>query len=174
MKYTVVRDCIQTGDLIAFRKRSGILPTLTRWITCSPYTHTAVAAWVEAGGICRLLVAESNSGGSSLSPLSCYADIDFDVFRCPVNRDIVHVSMWRLLGRKIHYGFADVARIAANRLVSWPLPRKDDGNLVCSALSAAIFFRAGWRPVNLPSIPAPDDVVAALHAKPMFEVRRNV
>lgn len=172
MRYQAARNLIQTGDLVALRKRTGFLPTLTRWITRSPYTHTAVAVWVEAGGVYRLLVAEANGGGSSLSPLSGYFDTDFDVYRCPVPRDLVHTVCWRMLGRKIHYGFFDLVRIACHRLLGFPLPRKDDGNLICSALSAAIYQRAGWRPVGLPSIPAPDDVVASLRSMPIIEVRR--
>lgn len=173
MRYAVIRSRVMTGDLIAFRKRTGFLPTLTRWLSRKPYTHTAVAAWVEAGGVYRLLVSESNSGGSSLSPLSAYADIDFDVYRCPVNRDLVHTVMWRLLGKKIHYGFIDLARIAAHRLVGWPLPPADDGNLICSALSATIYLKAGWRPIGLPSIPAPDDVVDAIRAEPLIRYRAH-
>ena len=33
MNYSDVRAQIRTGDLIAFRKRHGLLATLTRWIT---------------------------------------------------------------------------------------------------------------------------------------------
>lgn len=171
MKYAFVRDRIHTGDLIAFRKRKGIFPMLTRWITRSPYTHTGVAVWVIGGNLPRLLVAEANAAGSSLSPLSDYIDIDFDVYRCPVNREDVHVSMWRLLGRKVHYGIFDLLRIAANRAVGWPLPKKDDNDMICSAFSAAIYRRAGWRPWSLPSIPAPDDIVSAMRAAPIYEVR---
>lgn len=80
MRYANVRNRIKTGDLVAFRKRAGIFPMLTRWITRSPYTHTAVAVWVIGGNLPRLLVAEANAAGSSLSPLSGYAHIDFDVY----------------------------------------------------------------------------------------------
>lgn len=79
--------------------------------------------------------------------------------------------VWRTLGDPIHYDVADLVRIAANRLVGWPLPPTDDARKVCSALSATQWLRAGWRPRSLPSIPAPDDVVAALAVPPMFEVR---
>ena len=162
---------MRCGDLIAIRKRVGFLPLLTRLITRSPYTHTAIAVWVESSGIKRLLLAESNAGGSSLSPLSEYANVDFDVFRCPISRDSVHRAAWRLLGVKIHYDVMDLVRIAANRLFGFSLPDRDDGDLVCSAFSAAIYHSAGWRPESLPSIPAPDDVVAALDAQPMLRVR---
>lgn len=173
MRYADARLKIHTGDLIAFRKRQGVLPTLTRWITDSPYTHTAVAVWVEAGGIFRLLVAEANGAGSSLSPLSGYAHIDFDVYSSPVDRCRVDTATWRVLGRKVRYGFNDLLRIAANRLLGWPLPQADDGDLICSALSATIYRLAQWRPVGLPSIPAPSDVVAALNAAPLCEVRHD-
>jgi hypothetical protein len=41
--YAQARDLIRTGDLIVLRKRGGWLPTLTRWVTKSPYTHTGLA-----------------------------------------------------------------------------------------------------------------------------------
>lgn len=171
--YSQARSSIMTGDLIALRDRSGFLPVLTRLITRSPYTHTAIAVWVEACGIKRLLVAESNASGSSLSPLSGYAHIDFDVFRCPVSREVVQKTAWRLLGEKIHYDVMDLARIAANRIFGIRLPLHDDKNLVCSAFSASIYHLAGWRPESLPSIPAPDDVVAALDTRPLLRVRND-
>lgn len=172
MRYANVRDHILTGDLIAIRKRTGFLPVLTRWITGAPYTHTAVAVWVGSSGVDRLLVVESNAAGASLSPLSNYRGMDFDVFRCPIDRYKTHASMWRLLGNKIHYDIKDLVRIGLNRLFGVPLPEHDDDNLICSALSVTIYRKAGWRPAYLPSIPAPDDVVAAIGEKPLFEVRR--
>jgi hypothetical protein len=167
MRYADARSQIRTGDLIAMRKRHGFLPTLTRWITRSPYTHTAVAIWCAD----RLLVAEEKGSGAFLTPLSQYADIDFDVFLAP---DTVRVNIepviWETLGAPIGYDFADLFRIAANRLVGWPLPAVDDSQLVCSALSASLWLHAGWRPCNLPSIPAPADVVAAFGMLPFLEV----
>ena len=167
MNYADAREAIRTGDLIAIRKRGGFLPTLTRWITKSPYTHTAVAVWGGFNGIERLLVVESNSAGASLAPLSNYSDTDFDVFICPVGRAEAEAAIWELLGTKIHYDVTDLVRIAEHRLIGIPLPEQDDDALICSALSAAIYQRAGWQPWGLPSVPAPDDVVAAMNSDAM-------
>lgn len=161
--YARLRDRIHTGDLIAIRATSGLFPLLTRVVTRSPYTHTAIAVWVTSrGGARRLLVVESNAAGASLAPLSNYADVDFDVFRSPVDRSRVERAVWGLLGTKVHYDVPDLARIAAHRLLGVPLPERDDGELICSALSATIYLTAGWQPARpLPSIPAPADVAAA-------------
>ena len=83
MNYSDVRAQIRTGDLIAFRKRHGLLATLTRWITKSPYNHTALVIWVGLGEERRLLVAEQKASGAFLTPLSQYAGDDFDVFDAP-------------------------------------------------------------------------------------------
>ena len=161
--YARLRDNINTGDLIAIRATSGLFPRLTRLVTRSPYTHTAIAVWVNSrDGTRRLLVAESNAAGASLAPLSNYANVGCDVFRSPVDRSRVERTLWGLLGTKVHYDVPDLARIAAHRLLGVPLPERDDGELICSALSATIYLTAGWQPpAPLPSIPAPADVAAA-------------
>lgn len=171
MRYHIARGLIQDGDLIAVRQRRGVLPALTRVVTRSPYTHTAIAVWGGFGGASRLLVAESNGGGCSLSPLSHYENVDFDVFRCPVDRVAATSALWNLIGVEIAYGFTDLFRIAANRMLGVPLPpRPDTHAMICSALSATIYMNSGWKPV-LPTIPAPSDVVRALITHPFLEVR---
>lgn len=172
MQYADARLYVRTGDLVAVRKRGGLLPTMTRGITHSPYTHTATAIWAGCAEHPRLLVAEAKGSGAAFAPLSQYADIDFDVFAAPreVLLNIEEVA-WSTLGLRIDYDVSDLARIAANRLLGWPLPKADDGRKVCSALSATLWLKAGWRPHSLPSIPAPDDVVAAIGAPPYLMVR---
>lgn len=168
MKYGDVRELVATGDLIAVRSTHGGFPALTRWVTKSPYTHTAVALQIAG----RLLIAEMNGGGACLVPLSRYMNCDFDVFACPVDRIEATTSMFDLLGNDIDYDFGDLARIAGHELLGVPLPPRDNGNLVCSALSATIYLHANWQPRGLPSIPAPRDVVVAIGAAPIYEVRR--
>lgn len=159
MNYADARRFITTGDLIAVRSRRGLLANATRLVTRSPYTHTAVAVWGGFPDEGRLLVAQMNGAGCSLSPLSHYAETDFDVFVCPVCPTDAERALWQLLGLPIDYDFGDLARIAAHRLLGVPMPPADDGRMICSSLSATIYLHAGWKPVSLPSIPAPDDVV---------------
>lgn len=173
ISYPAARPRIQTGDMIAIRSTHGGFVALTRWVTRSPYTHTAVAVWGRFAGIERLLIAETNGAGCSLSPLSHYEDSDFDVFDCPVDRAEAEYSLWELLGVRIAYDLADLGRIAANRLFGVPLPPKDEDGLICSAMSGTIYLHAGWEPRGLPSIPAPDDMVRAMAAPPKLEVRRG-
>lgn len=172
MKYAEARNQICTGDLIAIRKHHGFLPTLTRWITGSPYTHTAIALWVDVAGVDRLLVTEEKASGVFMVPLSQYAGIDFDVFDAPrLSIHQIEEAIWSTLGQPIAYDFFDLFRIAAHRLFNWPLPDHDDADMVCSALSAFIYMKAGWQPLGMPSLPAPDDVVSALGRTPRWMVR---
>lgn len=172
MRYADARDLIRTGDLIAVRARHGLLPRLTRWVTGSPYTHTAIALWCGAGAHRRLLVAEAKASGAFLTPLSQYAGTDFDVFLSPLEIGLsIESAIWETLGAPIGYDMLDLVRIAANRLCGIPLPPHDNAMTICSALSAALWVKSGWKPRHLPSIPAPDDVVAALVAPPMLEIR---
>lgn len=168
MKYADVRDLINTGDLMAVRSHRGGLSALTRIITKSPYTHTAVALWLGD----RLLLAEMNGGGACLVPASKYADTDFDVFACPMRAADVAGAMFDLLGLDISYDFGDLLAIAAHELLGRDLPPVDDRNLICSALAASIYLNAGLPRGGLPSIPAPRDVAAWMGVGPTLEVRR--
>src|SRR5579859_1866316 len=148
MIYADIRNQIKTGDLIGVKRTSGIFPIATRIVTNSPYTHTGIAIW--AGG--RLLLAQTNSGGCNLAPLSQEAVYDFDVFDCPVDREACETAIWKELGSYITYGFMDCVRIFGYKVFGIPLPKVDGPDLICSALSATIYKMAGWKPVNLPSI----------------------
>lgn len=176
MDYAEARRRIRSGDLIALRQRGGLFAALTRWITRSPYTHTAVAVWSGNAGRHRLLVAEAKGSGCFFTPLSQYAEVDFDVFIPPFSvlstRQIEDIA-WSVLGEPHGYDLVDLLWIAANRLFGWPLPAVDDDLLICSALSAHLWLEAGWRPVFLPAIPAPDDVVAAVGTPPTWKVRKS-
>jgi hypothetical protein len=167
--YFEARDKIRTGDLIALRSRRGLFAWVTRLVTQSPYTHTAVALWANE----RLLVAEAKASGNMLVPLSQYAGTDFDVFPCPVDCAKAEAQAWSYLGLHRGYDIIDLLAIAANRLLGVPLPKRDDEELICSAASASIYRLAGWQPAFLPSIPAPVDVVDALGKPPVLTLRKD-
>lgn len=166
MKYADARPLIRDGDLIAVRSRHGGMPAAVRLVTRSPYTHTAVAVWVGE----RLLVAETRGVNACLAPLSQHAGNDFDVFPCPVERRTAVAALWGLLGDEIRYDYGDLLRIAAHELLGVPLPEREDGKLICSALSASIYLLAHWE-AALPSIPTPRDVVRAVGRPALAEVR---
>jgi hypothetical protein len=168
MNYDQARSKIQTGDMIAVKRTTGLFPIATRIVTNSPYTHTGIAIW--AG--CRLLLAQTNSGGCNLAPLSQEAIYDFDVFNCPVDRNTCEAVIWNELGNRIEYGFFDCARIFGYKVFCIPLPKRDGKSLVCSALTATIYQKAGWLPpVGFPSIPWPGADVAALQNAMKLEVK---
>lgn len=171
VSYQEARGLIFTGDLIAVRGRHGILPALVRGVTGSPYTHTAVALWLDGG----LYVAEMDGIKGVLVPLSQYADTDFDVFACPrdavAERIAVKDAALAAIRTRIDYDIADLLRIAAWRTLRLPLPSRDRNGMVCSALSARIYRDVGLVLLGCPSIPAPDDLVAAFGGIPVLEVR---
>lgn len=168
MRYCDARQWIGTGALIAIRSRQGIAARMTRLVTRSPYTHLGIAIW--CGG--RLMSAEQKASGACLTPLSQYAGVDFDVYFTGLRRYDVEREIWKAIGAPVHYDWEDLLRIAANKLIGWPLPDRDDNELICSSLAAKIMIAAGWRPSDLPSIPAPCDVVAAIGIAPEIEVRK--
>lgn len=168
MRYIDARDSIQTGDLFAVRSHRGGLSALTRLVTRSPYTHTAVALWLSN----RLFLAEMNGGGGALVLASKYADTDIDIFPRPTEVGAITTAIFDLLGLDLGYDFGDLLRVAQHELVSRPLPLVDDNNLICSALSASIYLHAGIPRYRLPSIPTPRDVVAWLDLPVKLELRR--
>lgn len=164
MNYEKARALIEDGDLVAVKSSHGGLPAVTRWVTRSPYTHTAVALWLDGG----LWAAEMNAGGNVLVPLSRYADTDFDVYGCPVDRAKARLWTLELLRGRIDYDLLDLVRVALHHLANFRLP-PDTGGMICSAYTANIYGFAGWRAV-LPRIPTPADVVAAIGEPPKLAV----
>jgi hypothetical protein len=170
MRYDDARPHIATGDLIAVRRRSGWLAKATRLITESDYTHTGVALWVGPPGDRRLLMAHINGGGASLVPVSQESGFGFDVYASPVPADAIERAIWSTIGVRIAYSIADLFRIAAHIKLGTRLPQQGT-EYICSALSAHLYLLAGWLPVNMPSIPWPGAIVAALATPPRLEVR---
>lgn len=170
MRYDDARPMIQTGDLIAVRRRSGPLAIATVIVTNSPYTHTGVALWVGPPGDRRLLMAHINGGGASLVPVSQEAEFGFNVYPCPVDRAEVERKIWATIGLRISYSGTDLVYILLYLKLGLPLPKQGD-DYICSALSAHLYLLAGWKPANLPAIPWPSAIVAALGASPVVEVR---
>ena len=169
--YLWLRRQIKDGDLIAIRGRTGLLPRLTRWVTGSPYMHTAIAVWIGS----RLVVAEMKGDGNHLVPLSQYASKDFDVYAPPnlSSSDgralIVHWLEQSLEGH-IGYDWLDLVRLALWHCLRVPMPPEDFWRLVCSGYSYLIYLRAGWQqPYADPVSPAM--LVARLGTPPVLEVR---
>lgn len=157
LTYAEARGQIRTGDLLAVRSKHGGFAALVRWGTKSPYTHTAVAIWV-----CDRLMMVETRGLAGIVPATQLGDKEFDVIRCPVaDADYVFIEAFNILGMPVGYDVMDLLRIAARLWFGWKEPAADDRKLVCSALSAAIYRLAGWKPAGLPAIPAPCEVVAA-------------
>lgn len=158
LNYDQARVVIHTGDLLAVRSTHGGFAALTRWVTRSPYTHTAVAL-----RLCGRLLMVETRGIAGIVPVSQVLGKDFDVIRRPegLGNEDVFFSAMSILGKPISYDLADLLRIAARLRLGYHAPDQDDDSKVCSSLSAEIYRRAGWQPANLPGIPAPSEVVAA-------------
>lgn len=166
MRYDEARPLIKDGDMIAVKRRSGLLAVGTRIVTGSPYTHTGVAVWSDG----RLLMAQANGGGVNFVPVSQMAEFAFDVFDCPVDRGAAVLQCWLLLGTRTGYGYADLWRLFLHIRLGFPLPAQGNSGLICSALTARTYQLAGWSPVGLPSIPWPGAVVVAFGKPPRMQV----
>lgn len=168
MNYDQAREFIKDGDVLAFKRRSGPLAILTRWVTQRPETHTGIAAW--SGG--RLLLVQANGGGVNVIPLSQEAEFAFDVYDPPagLDRDAIVLAAWEAIGARLSYAIIDLFRIWAFLWLGIPLPADPGVNPICSLLTARILIAAGWKPVGLPSIPWPGAVAAAMNRPPRLSV----
>lgn len=156
---------MRDGDLVAVRSTHGGFARLVQMVTRSPYSHCAVALWLDGG----LWVAEMDGAKNVLVPLSQYAHTPFDVFRCPVDRETVRQAVLESLRGRITYDWADIAYLGLNRVLGLPLPIADDSGLVCSSYAAVAYLQAGWKPAELPAICTPGEVAAALGGHPILK-----
>lgn len=161
MNYEDVRRMVFDGDLIAVRKRHGLAAWAIRQFTGSPYTHTAIALWLDGG----VWVAEMDSTKNVLVPLSQYAGERFEVYRCPVNRAEVRAMLLEHLRTRINYDWRDVLAIGLHHVFNLPLPARDRGGRICSTFAGAVYLACGWA-ASLPMLATPGDVVNALCAAP--------
>ena len=65
VKYAQARDQIKNGDVLMYKGR-GLVSSVIRWVTHSPYSHAALAAWWNQ----RLMVMEAKGQGVIVNPTS--------------------------------------------------------------------------------------------------------
>ncbi len=65
VKYDQARDQIKNGDVFMYKGR-GLISSVIRWVTHSPYSHAALAAWWNQ----RLIVMEAIGRGVIVNPAS--------------------------------------------------------------------------------------------------------
>lgn len=161
MDYTLARNLICNGDLIAVRGRTGLLAPFTRYFTRSDYTHVGVAFWMDGG----LWLSEINGGHNHAIPLSQLAGVDFDVYQRPdgITGKAVQGAIRAALRERIHYGYLSLpvigfinffrikAFIHARQIVS------------CAGYSVMTYEMAGWPECT--RILSPQDLASMLRFK---------
>jgi hypothetical protein len=65
VKYAQVRDQIKNDDVLMYKGR-GLVSSVIRWVTHSPYSHAALAVWWNQ----RLMVMEAKGQGVIVNPTS--------------------------------------------------------------------------------------------------------
>ena len=65
VKYAQVRDQIKNGEVLMYKGR-GLVSSVIRWVTHSPYSHAALAVWWNQ----RLMVMEAKGQGVIVNPTS--------------------------------------------------------------------------------------------------------
>lgn len=161
MKYRDARELIQTGDLLGFKRKSGLTATLTRFFTRSDYTHTGIALWIEDG----LWLAEINLGHSNhLIPVSQVTDVDFDVFCSPVtDSPRIRSSIVDSLRVRLDYSLRSAVTIGLINWLKLKFRPKVRNALDCSEYNLKIYISAGWdRELRMLS---PKELVAMLTFK---------
>lgn len=152
-RYGDVRDQIQSGDLLLFR-RQGLAGAAIAALGRSIYSHVAVAAWWGDELMC--LETRERFGGRAvlLSALvdECPGRIDvYDAHVYAWHREAIVSAMRRHAGKK--YGWGTIAWHVWRSLplVRWfvepPVDDQANGSpLVCSSLVSRVYRQAGYDP----------------------------
>lgn len=143
MNYNDARSKIETGDLIAVKAKTGFLTPFTRFFTRSDYTHVGTAFWLGDG----LWLAEINNGANHATPLSQFADCDFDVCVPPVDVVMAKIPMAidAALRVKIQYGWLSlpfIGFLAFFKIRAFLHARRI---LSCAGFSVFIYELAGMK-----------------------------
>ena len=153
-RYANVRDRIQDGDLLLFRRR-GLSGAAIGAAGRSIYSHAAIAAWWSESLMCVETGERFGGRAVRLSPLVAASPCRIDVYEVKVwdcHREAIVSAMRQHTGRK--YGWATIVwhlwRIAP--VVRWFVsPPMDDGAngspAVCSSLISRACKSAGYDPV---------------------------
>jgi hypothetical protein len=155
MYYDNARGKIDTGDLIAVKAKKGLLTPFTRFFTRSPYTHVGTAFWMGES----LWVAEINNGANHATPLSQFADCDFDVCSPPLGVDVerMQTAIMIALRGKIHYGWLSLPFIGLLAFLKIRTFLHARRILSCAGFSVFIYEMAGMKETT--RILAPVDLV---------------
>jgi hypothetical protein len=140
MRYEQARPFIKDGDMIAVRRRDGLVAAATRFFTRDDETHVGIAIWLDGG----LWLAELNGGGNHLVPMSQFDGVPFDVYDCPVHRDRVRDAILFSLRHRVHYGLAAFAAIG---LLSWlhiQVTGRQRRIICCTGYVINCYIDAGW------------------------------
>ena len=111
--YTVGREQIESGDIIAFHTdhRSSIGPRIVTYFTGYSVYHVGIAVWLYSStGDRRLFIVEANKGNRQIVPLSLYSGERFDVYKSPTDFDDISEKLLMNVGR-IKYSWLDLPKI---------------------------------------------------------------
>lgn len=160
-EYQALRSQVCDGDTLAVRA-SGIYGLALKLGQMGPYGHVGIIRCVVIDDVERVMVIEENPGGGRYRPLSHYRNSQFDIFTAPHGLNGRQASAeavkmleglaeydWRDIARLARWGVARLlARVTRARLPAPTEKQVNDGHpgVICSALVAAAYKRAGWQP----------------------------
>lgn len=164
--YQQLRDQVRNGDTVAVQARGAYGAALALG-SMGPHGHVGIIRRITVAGVERVMVVEENPGGGRYTPLSHYQGSTVDIYSPPagVDGDWASEAAVHLLDGLADYDMRDIARLAGWGVVRafarlfddrQPLPRETDATegrhgVICSALVASAYKRAGW----VPSGPCP-------------------
>lgn len=142
MRYDDIRELINTGDLIAVKRRDSLFAQAIRFFTRSDVTHVGIAVWLQDG----LWLAELNGGGNHLVPLSQLSGKRFDVFARPSELPPVRIeaAIMQNLREHVDYGFAALPVIGLLNWFRLQVTGRQRRIVVCSGYCINIYVDAGW------------------------------
>lgn len=105
--YEEMRNLIEDGDIMFFRKNTTIISRIIQWLTVSPYFHVAIAFWIGSPHGRRLMIAEAQGGTKRrIVNASFYSNLDQDVLKAPVEWSNIEEDVMSKIGIT-NYSYSD-------------------------------------------------------------------
>lgn len=162
VKYKDAREQVKTGDIV-FMKGESPGSRFIRFFTRSKYSHVGIAFWMSdvLTGKRRLMVAESNIGGTRVVSLSSYAHEGIDIY------DGLNSSEWLFASSgvldsmgAIKYSYLDFVTIYIKE--SFGMNLGDVRGQVCSEFVSKILKQYCKRFKNMAELQSPQNLSVAM------------
>lgn len=146
MNYPEFLKHVKTGDTVAVFKSRDWIGKLIHLVTGDARVHCGIVFLQED----EAFVAEMDGKKNVIIPLSQYDDSRMELYPCPVEAGVREVksSIWKLLGERKSYNWADIVRIGFGLIFRWAkiMPKvRGNQKMICTEFNERVYRELGWK-----------------------------